>query len=181
VPPADARMHASVMAQARARLEAARTWADRSCEVRFARRLLSRELATIDAARAPIAGRDALLVGAEGLWFRAPRARAPVHLHRRKSLQRVLQHLADHRERHPGEAVPIARLVEGGWPGERVLREAGTERVYTAVATLRRLGLRRLLLRKDDGYLLDPEVDLVRTSARSPAEGSGNVQEQHDS
>ena len=41
--------------------------------------------------------------------------------------------------------------------------EAGTERVYTAVATLRRLGLRKLLLQRDDGYLLDPEVELVRS------------------
>jgi hypothetical protein len=39
-----------------------------------------------------------------------------------------------------------------------VLHDAGTSRVYTAVAQLRREGLRDILQRRDDGYLLDPNV-----------------------
>ncbi|MDB4932591.1 MAG: Signal transduction response regulator, partial [Myxococcaceae bacterium] len=48
------------------------------------------------------------------------------------------------------------------WPGERVLPEAGAERVYTAVRTLRTMGLRGLLVRRDGGYALDPAVPLAQ-------------------
>ncbi len=99
---------------------------------------------------------SALVVGPGGLWFKPPRAKESVRLHRRRSLQRLVHELAEQRVRAPGEALRIAQMVACGWPGERILPEAGTERVYTAVATLRKLGLRKLLLQRDDGYLLDP-------------------------
>ena len=35
-------------------------------------------------------------------------------------------------------------------------------RVHQAIATLRKLGLRSALLRKQDGYLLDPSVPVTR-------------------
>ena len=37
--------------------------------------------------------------------------------------------------------------------------------MYTAIATLRRMGLRDVLIRRDDGYLLSPDVVVVRSSA----------------
>jgi hypothetical protein len=40
--------------------------------------------------------------------------------------------------------------------------ESGAERVYTAVRTLRRLGLGRVLLSRDGGYLLDPMRPIAR-------------------
>ncbi len=107
----------------------------------------------------------ALVVGPQGLWFRAPRTKESVHLHRRRALQHILHDLAVHREQAPGEALAIPRLVAAGWPGERVLADAGTERVYTAVATLRKLGLKGLLLQRDDGYLLDASVPFLRSSS----------------
>lgn len=151
-------------AQARARLEAASAWSGRSVEVRCAARLLEGALRAVESESAA-AARSALVVGPNGVWFRPPRAKVSVRLHRRRALQRVTHHLAERRLAAPGEAVSIPHLVEAGWPGERVLPEAGTERVYTAVATLRRLGLRKVLLQRDDGYLLDPEVPLVRSSS----------------
>jgi hypothetical protein len=36
--------------------------------------------------------------------------------------------------------------------------------VYTAIATLRRLGLRELLLRDDRGYMLRADVPIARVS-----------------
>lgn len=152
-------------AAARARLERTAAWAGRSVEVRCAHRLLGAALAAAGASLSPAPAREALVVGPGGVWFRPPRAKSSVHLHRRKALQHLVHHLAEHRLQAPGEALSIPRLVERGWPGERVLPEAGTERVYTAIATLRRLGLRKLLLQRDDGYLLDPEVTLVRSLA----------------
>ncbi len=127
-------------------------------------RLLEEALGAVESESAA-ASKNALVVGPNGVWFRPPRARASVRLHRRRALQRLTHHLAERRLSAPGEAVSIPHLVQAGWPGERVLPEAGTERVYTAVATLRRLGLRKLLLQRDDGYLLDPEVPLVRSSS----------------
>ena len=55
----------------------------------------------------------------------------------------------------------IAELLAAGWPGEIVLHEAGRNRVYTAVKTLRQLGLGNALVRYDDGYLIDPIVNIV--------------------
>ena len=71
--------------------------------------------------------------------------------------------LADKRESEPGVALSLDDLLCAGWPGERVLAEAGASRVYTAIGTLRRMGLKPTLLRRDDGYLLDPELELVRS------------------
>jgi hypothetical protein len=57
-----------------------------------------------------------------------------------------------------GRALGTAELFECGWPGERASRECRTNRVYVAVATLRRLGLRGLVVRSTGGYSLDAEV-----------------------
>jgi predicted ATPase len=154
-------------AAARARLDRAVSSSVPSSEVRSAIRLLERALAP------PAADpdtKDALVIGPRGVWFRPPRAAASVRLHRRRSLQRLVHELAEHRLRAPGEAVTIADLVSFGWPGERVLPDAGAERVYTAVATLRKLGLKNVLLRRDDGYLLDPELSLLRSSSPAHAD-----------
>ena len=53
-------------------------------------------------------------------------------------------------------------LIEAGWPGEKMQHEAATLRVYTTIRRLRGLGLGDVLVTRDEGYLLDPEV-AVRT------------------
>ena len=63
------------------------------------------------------------------------------------------------RRLHPGRPVPVTAIVEAGWPGERMRAAAGSTRVYTALSTLRRLGLRDVLVRAPGGgYLLMPEA-----------------------
>jgi hypothetical protein len=146
---------------ARDRLDLAATLAPRSFEVRVARALLERALDS----DARGASHKALVVGPDGVWFRAPKAKSSVRLHRRPALKRIVHELAQKRARSPGEALRITELVAAGWPGERVLAEAGTDRVYAAVATLRKLGLKGILLQQDDGYLFDPSIDLVRSPA----------------
>ena len=42
-----------------------------------------------------------------------------------------------------------------------MLRDAGASRVYVALGTLRKLGLRDVILSRDGGYLLDPRVKIV--------------------
>ena len=103
-----------------------------------------------------------LLIARDGSWFHAPGAPASIPLGRRRTIRGVLAALARARHEHPGDAVHLGALIEAGWPGERIVAGAGEERVYAAIATLRRLGLRGLLLQNGDGYLLSPELPLVR-------------------
>ncbi len=115
-------------------------------------------------------GAGALRVGAGAYWFEAPSGSGGgggggggrVELGRRPSLRRVLAHLVELRAREPGAAASVEVLLAAGWPGERVLPEAGAERVYTAVRTLRGMGLAAVLVRRDGGYALDPAVALAQ-------------------
>ena len=61
-------------------------------------------------------------------------------------------------------------LVSVGWPDERLTREAAANRLYVAIATLRRLGLRDILQSRDDGWLLDPRIPVIRADG---AQASG--------
>jgi predicted ATPase len=103
----------------------------------------------------------ALVVSTSGRWFRAPGA-AGVSLRRRGALRLVLKCLADQRERAPGVALGIEELLAAGWPGQKVHPVSGASRVYNALSSLRSLGVRDLLLSRDDGYLFDPAVSIAR-------------------
>lgn len=83
-----------------------------------------------------------------------------VDLSRRKNLVGVLLVLARERRARPGVVVSPDALVEGGWPGEKMLADARTKRLHTAIWTLRSLGLEGILLTDASGvgYLLDPSV-----------------------
>jgi DNA-binding SARP family transcriptional activator len=83
-----------------------------------------------------------------------------VDLSRRKNVRLVLLALARARNDEPGVPLAGEALIEAGWPGERMRADAATKRLHTAIWTLRSLGLEDLLVSRDDGYLLDPEVPL---------------------
>jgi hypothetical protein len=128
---------------------------DGSDDVRFAARMLERALAAMDdgpSARSP------LVVGPEARWFTAGGAR--VDLIRRGPVRLLLLALVRHRLQQPGKALRQEALLSAGWPGERVLPDSGSKRVRVAIATLRRLGLEGALVTRDDGYLLDPAIDV---------------------
>lgn len=108
-----------------------------------------------------LAHSSCLQIAASGRYF-APPNEPQVCLQTRRALRLILKALADRHDESPGEAITLDGLVAIGWPGERVLAEAAASRVYTAVALLRRMGLRKVLMRRDDGYLLDPTIELVR-------------------
>ncbi len=80
-----------------------------------------------------------------------------VDLRRYGAPRRILLRLA---EAHTAAEGPLAAdaLVTAGWPGERMRPESGLARVYTAVRSLRRLGLSGVLLTEDGGYRLDGPV-----------------------
>jgi predicted ATPase len=123
-------------------------------------RLALRELQHIPASAPAAAPTSAALVVARGgLWFQAPGGER-VELEQRRSLRLLLEALARQRLAQPDTPLPSQALLEAGWPGERMTAEAGRTRLYSAIYSLRTLGLRTLLKKRDDGYLLDPSVAL---------------------
>lgn len=106
-----------------------------------------------------------LEVGLEGRWFRL-RSAAAVDLSRRGAMRRILAGLADHRLAAPGEALDRAALFSAGWPGQTISEESAAHRVRVALSSLRKLGLEGVVVRYAEGWLLDPELPLVRGGER---------------
>jgi hypothetical protein len=98
---------------------------------------------------------EGLMVADDGTWFQTPSGRVDVA--RRGAVKRILVGLADARMQSAGKALGVDELFEIGWPGEKIPYESQVRRVYTAIWTLRTLGLDGLLLTRDEGYLLDPK------------------------
>ncbi len=103
---------------------------------------------------------EALVVSFDGRWFRPPNADR-VDLSRRHNLALILKALADRRRDQPGSALTVPEVLALGWPGVKVMEEAGNNRVYVALATLRKLGLAGVLERNDDGYLLSQDIPVL--------------------
>lgn len=135
--------------------------ANPSDDARFALRVLRREFAarTGAAATSTRAGepgeeaREVLVVYAGGRGFRAPGG-VPVTLPERSPLRRILEHFAKRRIDAPGEIVTLEDIVQAGWPKEKIGSDAALNRAYVALANLRKLGLRGLLLNGGGGYAI---------------------------
>jgi tetratricopeptide (TPR) repeat protein len=106
-----------------------------------------------------------LVVWSEGRAFRLPLAARRVDLPSRSPVRRILMLLASRRMDAPGDVVPVEAIIEAGWQGERIRPEAALNRVYVALATLRKLGLREALVTAAGGYCLDPAI-AVRFASR---------------
>lgn len=130
-----------------------------SLDVRFAARILRRTLTKLSTA--PEARRAAIFVASTTRTYVSPEG-TTIDLMRRGSLYRILEALLDRRENSPDRGLSVDELFTAGWPGERVLAAAAQTRVRVAVATLRKLGLRDVLVTRDDGYLVSPDVTIVR-------------------
>jgi len=140
---------------ARRRLEAAERDSLRlSDDVRFAHRMLARKLG----AYAPATG--SIAISNEARRVVLPDG-THVDLETRPALRSLLLALAHHRLSHPGEPMTTNALVAAGWPGEKIQAKAAASRLYMSMTRLRQLGLESLLKRRDDGYMLDPDVPLV--------------------
>ena len=84
-----------------------------------------------------------------------------IDMGRRGAARRLLSHLARARLSQPGTVVGRDTLIAAGWPGEQIFPDAALARLYTTIRTLRRLGLDELLVTREGGYLLTPDVPLV--------------------
>lgn len=83
---------------------------------------------------------------------------ADVDLSRRGPLRRILLALVTARIDHPGRALSAQEIQAAGWPGEKLVADSGSARVYMAIKRLRELGLEAHLLTTDAGYSLDPSI-----------------------
>jgi len=146
----DDRAAAAAIAEARGRLSEGAQEEERSADVRFARRALQRavEACTAEAA---------LVVGPAARWFRTAGG-AHADLSHRTALRLMLAALVEAHARTRGTALPLETLMARAWPGEKMAWASGRNRVYVAITTLRKLGLRGLLQSRDDGWLLDPDA-----------------------
>ncbi len=100
----------------------------------------------------------ALVVGEGGRSFRLPGSTEVVGLPERSPLRRILDHLAKRRIDAPGEPILLDDVIRAGWPEERIGAIAAQNRAYVALATLRKKGLRGVLLQSGGGYLITPAV-----------------------
>ena len=120
----------------------------------FLARLLADELdrrAAVTSPRRLVIANDARAFQVDG--------RPAVSLVRRTALRRLLLAVLHHRR--DGQAASVQDMVTAGWPREQLSESQGATRVYTAIRTLRRMGLENILTTTDRGYELAPEVDVI--------------------
>jgi hypothetical protein len=94
-----------------------------------------------------------LRIDRDGRWFELELG-TRIEIGRRRALRRILVSLARHHETAPGEELEATTLLAVGWPGERVLPDAASRRVRTAIWELRKLGLGNVLRTQRFGYVL---------------------------
>lgn len=133
------------------------SWPSRVAGMPLLARLEARAAAVTTAPALPD---DALVVGHEGSWFRAPGG-ARVGLERRRSLALLLDRLATERL-GGGATLTSTALFAAAWPGERALAAAASHRVRVGLATLRKMGLREAIVTHPDGYALATDIRIVR-------------------
>lgn len=117
---------------------------------RFALRMLRRAASPESAPETP----EHLVVARDGSSFRLPGTAEDVTIPERSPLRKILAHLADRRVEAAGEAVSIDDIIRVGWPDEKIAAAAALNRAHVALASLRKLGLRGLLVKTAGGYAL---------------------------
>ncbi|MFO0757241.1 MAG: hypothetical protein U0359_12170 [Byssovorax sp.] len=93
---------------------------------------------------------------------------AEIDLSRRPTALAVFAHLLRARLERPGLAQPSDRLIQVGWPDERVAPDAAANRLYALVSLLRRLGLRDVIERTEGGYAVSPALDIIWRGSSCP-------------
>jgi predicted ATPase len=107
-------------------------------------------------------GASELTVEREAAWFRVGAGPRIDCAHLGNVRKALLALIAAHHA-SPADGVPWEQLVEGIWPGERMLPSAAKNRLRVTMARLRKLGLGAALIGEGEGYRLDVGV-IVRTA-----------------
>ncbi|MGE0785224.1 MAG: AAA family ATPase [Sandaracinaceae bacterium] len=148
----------AVAADAALRMAEARVERASNDDSRFALRALKR----LASGRMGALPEDALLVLGAGEGFRLPGGASVEELPERSPMRAILDHLTRRRIEAPGEPVPLSEIIEAGWPGERMGERAALNRAHVAMSTLRKRGLRDLLVRTGGGYALSAAIPVRR-------------------
>lgn len=145
-------------------MHTARPMLGRSLELRVGLRHIQQRLPVWLRARMTLELEDpsaaSLLLDDEVLAYRAPGQDAWVDMSKRPTPMRLLLTLATHHAAAPGQPMSADTLCEHVWPGERIMPEAATNRLYVTIAGLRREGLRDVILNVEGGYLIAPNLKL---------------------
>lgn len=141
------------IAEAQARRGEEPSLAEVNDDARMLLRMLARKLET----------GPRLEVGPESAWFRPPGGSVQ-SLEKYAAARHILERLTA-RRLSGGPALSADELFEAGWPGVKIAPQSANNRLYVQLAKLRKLGLKLLLLRTEDGYLLDPETPVARVEA----------------
>ncbi len=133
-------------------------------EIRMSRTIAARALDDVRSG----GGAQPLEVAPDGSWFRIGES-AIVTLANRPGLARILRALAF----SAPLAVSSDDLLVAGWPGERMVRDAGLVRLRVAIATLRRAGLdQHIITFKTPGGARYSLVGAIRVRADEPLDVS---------
>lgn len=150
--------------QIEAKLERAQSQLlDRSDDARLITRMLKRLLPAVQGQPAEALPENALILGSGARWFRDTEGHWR-DFRRRRPLRRLLLALIERRLVAPGDGLAMEQLLQAAWPDETIQPASAANRLYVALATLRKQGLKRLLLTEEEGYLLDPKCELYWTS-----------------
>ena len=74
----------------------------------------------------------------------------------------MLAALVSRHTQTPGRGLDLEALQEVAWPSERIRPDAAANRVYVAIAKLRKWGLKSHLTRDPHGYFLESGLKVVR-------------------
>ncbi len=141
--------------------------AELSDDVRIGLRILSAALGRLSAEAAEELSADALVIAPNAGRYRPPGGEWE-DLHQHPVLRRILFALVEQRRAQPGVGLSLDAIQRAVWPGERIQVEAAANRIYVAVSKLRRRGLRDFLRSQDDGYALDPNLEVQRFDGATP-------------
>lgn len=141
--------------------------AELSDDVRIGLRILSAALGRLSAEAVEELSSDALVIAPNAGRYRPPGGEWE-DLHQHPVLRRVLFALVEQRRAHPGVGLSLDAIQRAAWPGERIRADAAANRIYVAVSKLRRRGLRDFLRSQDDGYALDPNLEVQRFDGATP-------------
>ncbi len=133
-------------------------WQKEMYEPRIALELLARAMSRVGGRRSE------LRITRDGSAVVLP-SRERVSCTGRVKVQRVLAVLAQAREAHPGVPVSADALIAAAWSGERIQPSAARNRLHVTLDHVRKLGLRDVVLRSGQGWMLDPAVGFGWLSA----------------
>jgi tetratricopeptide (TPR) repeat protein len=120
-------------------------------DVRFFLRLLQQRIA--ESITGPAEASTTLIFERSGKWF-LDESGNRVSLSGNQAQRRVLATLLGERLARPGNSVSRERILEAGWPGERMTANAATNRIKVTLNRLRAQGLANAVETTDGGYRL---------------------------